>query len=81
MSECYRFSSRLNSYRGFPERGRRGDLDGIVLRAAMDGPDLYALVAPPNAPNGGPACTPCTIERTTTPALRPISLRPQSPFS
>jgi hypothetical protein len=80
VSQCYRFSARLNSYRGFPVRGRRGDLEGIVRQAAKDGPDLYILVAPPNAPDQGPACTPCTIERIALPALQPIRLKPHSPF-
>jgi hypothetical protein len=80
-TDCYRITSRLNRYRGFPVGGRRGALEGIVLQTAKDGSDLYALTAPPNAPNEGPACTPCTIQRIAIPALAPIRLRPHSPFS
>ena len=79
-TDCYAVTARLHSYSAFPVQGSRGLLDGIVLQAAKDGPDLYELVAPPNAPNEPVTCTPCTIERQALPRLAPVARRPDEPF-
>jgi hypothetical protein len=80
IASCYAVTSTLNSYLGFPVAGTRGRLAGIVLQAVEDRNGVYALVAPPNAPNEGPRCTPCTIQRVPTPRLQPIRRKPASPF-
>jgi hypothetical protein len=83
-SECYVYRSELFRFATRPIAGEHGPLAGIVLQVVKDRHDLYALIAPPNAPNEGPACTapgsPCTIERIAAPPLAPLSHRPTSPF-
>ncbi|HET8535643.1 MAG TPA: hypothetical protein VFL73_00565, partial [Solirubrobacteraceae bacterium] len=80
-TSCYSVSSTLNSYRAFPVSGRRGPLTGIVLQAVQDRGGLYGLVAPPNAPNEGPRCTPCTLEHVAMPPLHQVRRKPASPFT
>jgi hypothetical protein len=80
-TSCYAVTATIDSYSAFPVSGRRGPLDGIVLQAVEERDGLYALVAPPNAPNEGPRCTPCSIERLETPRLRPVRRNPASPFT
>jgi len=80
-TSCYTVTAALDSYGAFPVRGRRGSLPGIVLQVVKDGPQLYALVAPPNAPNEGPRCAPCTIVREATPRLSRIHRLPAEPFT
>lgn len=79
-TDCYQVTASLLHYGAFPVHGSYATLDGTVLQAVRDGRSLYELVAPPNAPNESPACTPCAIRRVALPALTTHALRPREPF-
>jgi hypothetical protein len=79
-TSCYDVTAALAGYRAFPVRGRSAALDGTVFQAVKDGSSVDELVAPPNASNEPPACTPCSIRRIAAPPLKADARRPTEPF-
>ena len=82
LGGCYtRFTAALVQYR--EGRRRLGKAAIPIVELARDGADTYGLVAQRPSSEQDPGCSPalpCTLERVSTPPLRPSHYKPTHPF-